>query len=859
MPAPATVDEFLDLVQKSGVAEPAKLNPYVQRLKDSKALPTEPSKLAGLLVRDALLTYFQAEQILQGKWKRFFIGKYKVLERLGIGGMGQVFLCEHKLMRRRVAVKVLPTAKAADPSSLQRFYREARAVAALDHPNIVRAYDIDQDENLHFLVMEFVDGTNLQDLVKKFGPLDVLRACHYVYGSAVGLQYAFEMGIVHRDIKPGNVLVDRSGVVKILDMGLARFFNDEEDQLTKKYDENVLGTADYLAPEQAVESHTVDIRADVYSLGGTFYFLLTGQPPFPEGSVAQKLLWHQTRDPKPVRQLRPEVPAELAAVLARMMAKEPADRFQTPAELMTALARWVQTPIPPPPDKEMPQFSPAALGGPGGPAVRPMSSGVLLAGSGPFPVGPGLSTGSGQQPIPAAVARATPGPRAGAAVPTHQPPAADHPGGVWEALAAETRANAGAETGSARRSTRRPPPAAAPPDQPKRARVAILLAAAGLLLLLAGGGYALYRAFTPRDRGHPPTPKVGSAVTEPRTWYVARAGGGPHPDQAVSTLLAAVQKAGPGDTIAIIDDQIDDPPLRLDAARMRLKDLTIEAGNDQKSVRWTPAGAGAAAAALEVVGVDGLRVRGLVIDAPGRFEYGVSVSGHVPGLVVEDVTVRGPRVAGFRLANVTGEADRPALLARVRVSAAAPLDAGVLFAGDVRQTTRHAHLAGGRVDGPARAGVRVEGSAADVEVRHTRVYNVDAGVVLAGLASPTTPLTVKVVGNTFHTVRDAGVRVDVRLPTDLPHEIVVAQNYFARTTALAKVPPLTAPPPGLKADTNARDEQSKEGTLPLQAEVVAGPRLGTNPANDETFLRYPPGGPLSAVGPRLLPVGVPPR
>ena len=162
MPAPANAKELLDLVQKSGVVEEQKLRGYVKKLTESMGLPNDPAKLAGFLVRDAILTYFQAEQLLQGKYKRFSIGKYKVLEKLGSGGMGQVFLCEHKLMRRRVAVKVLPTAKADDPSSLQRFYREARAVAAVDHPNIVRAYDIDQDENLHFLVMEYVDGSNFR-------------------------------------------------------------------------------------------------------------------------------------------------------------------------------------------------------------------------------------------------------------------------------------------------------------------------------------------------------------------------------------------------------------------------------------------------------------------------------------------------------------------------------------------------------------------------------------------------------------------------------------------------------------------------------------------------------------------------
>ena len=293
---------------------------------------------------------FQAEQFLQGKWRRFTIGKYKVLERLGSGGMGSVYLCEHMLMRRRVAVKVLPAAKAEDSSSLERFYREARAVAALDHPNIVRAYDIDQDENLHFLVMEHVDGSSLQEIIKRTGGMDVLRAAHYMRQAALGLQHAHETAaLVHRDIKPGNILVDRQGTVKILDMGLARFFHDEDDVLTKKYDESVLGTADYLAPEQALDSHAVDIRADIYSLGATFYFCLTGRTPFDGGTVAQKLIWHQTRAPKPVRSFRPEVPDGIVAIVEKMMAKDDINQPLpvTSRSGRTLWSRWTQTPIPP--------------------------------------------------------------------------------------------------------------------------------------------------------------------------------------------------------------------------------------------------------------------------------------------------------------------------------------------------------------------------------------------------------------------------------------------------------------------------------------------------------------------------------
>src|SRR5262245_21316728 len=190
MPAPTTVNELLDVARKSGVIEEKRLAAHLDKLRAADQVPTEPIKLAQRLVDDGLLTRFQVEQFLQGKWRRFTLGKYKLLERLGSGGMGSVYLCEHKLMRRRVAVKVLPTAKAEDPAALERFYREARAVAALDHPNIVRAYDIDQSEKLHFLVMEYVDGSSFQEIVKRTGPMDPTRACHYIRQAALGLPHA---------------------------------------------------------------------------------------------------------------------------------------------------------------------------------------------------------------------------------------------------------------------------------------------------------------------------------------------------------------------------------------------------------------------------------------------------------------------------------------------------------------------------------------------------------------------------------------------------------------------------------------------------------------------------------------------
>jgi len=385
MAAPASIDDLFKLIRKSAMIDEPKLEAWLDRHRTAGTLPTDVKKMAGTLVREGVLTYFQAEQFMMGKWRGFTIGKYKLLERIGFGGMGQVFLCEHMYMRRRVAIKVLPPAKAEEPAALGRFYREARAAAALDHPNIVRTHDIDQDGNLHFLVMEYVEGSSLLDMVKKIGPMDWLRATHYIWQASQGLDHAYRVGVIHRDIKPGNILVDRFGISKILDMGLARFYHSDDDNLTQKYDEkSVLGTADYVAPEQTVNSHDVDVRADIYALGATYYFLLAGHPPFPDGTIAQKLIAHQTREPQPITQIRDDLPEAIVHVLTKMMAKDLTQRFQTPTEVYEALLPYVQVPIPAPANEEMPVLSPAAretvsMTSPGTPGTFRQDSAIMRA------------------------------------------------------------------------------------------------------------------------------------------------------------------------------------------------------------------------------------------------------------------------------------------------------------------------------------------------------------------------------------------------------------------------------------------------------------------------------------------------
>lgn len=341
-----TSESFLNVVKQSNLVTGDVLNRLIADLRSQGADVDNSRSLADHLVERKLLTRWQADKLLQGKHKGFFLGRYRLLKLLGKGGMSSVYLAEHVLMRRQCAIKVLPTKRVNDTSYLGRFHREAQAVASLDHPNIIKAYDVDKetekDIEIHFLVMEFVDGRSLQEIIQQDGPLEFQTAADFIRQSANGLAHAHEAGMVHRDIKPGNLLLDRNQVVKLLDMGLARFFNDaDEESLTVAHDEKVLGTADYLAPEQALDSHSVDARADIYSLGCTFYFLLTGHPPFTEGTLAQRLMSHQTKQPPPVTDDRPDMPQDLEAILTKMMAKKREDRYQKAADVAEALTDWL--------------------------------------------------------------------------------------------------------------------------------------------------------------------------------------------------------------------------------------------------------------------------------------------------------------------------------------------------------------------------------------------------------------------------------------------------------------------------------------------------------------------------------------
>jgi serine/threonine protein kinase/putative intracellular protease/amidase len=293
------------------------------------------------LAREAVFTPFPATMLLAELPPELVDHpRYRILDQLGQGGMGTVYKAQHKVMDRIVALKTINRRYTANAEAAERFRREVKAVAQLTHPNLVTAHDAEEAGGLHFLVMEFVEGISLDRYVRERGPLSVNRACWFIRQAALGLQYAHEKGMVHRDIKPQNLMVTRKGQVKILDFGLALLRDAESAGTTSP--SMFVGTPEYVAPEQARNSHLVDIRADLYALGCTFYFLLTGRPPFKGNSPFEVMAAHTEAEPEPITSTRADVPADVVEIVARLMAKKPEHRFGTPGELAAALAPWVK-------------------------------------------------------------------------------------------------------------------------------------------------------------------------------------------------------------------------------------------------------------------------------------------------------------------------------------------------------------------------------------------------------------------------------------------------------------------------------------------------------------------------------------
>jgi len=333
--AALTPNELLHWLIRNQLIREAK----AQLLFSPPATFSDTMTLAKELIQRDWLTPYQINQIMQGKGEDLLLGPYRLMEKLGEGAMGQVFKCWSQKLEMTVAIKMIHSEHLTSKKAMDRFCREMETAGKLDHPNIVLLRDADRIENRLFMVMDFIDGMDLARRVKQNGPLPIGQATEYCRQAALGLQHAWERGIIHRDIKPGNLLITRDAnpVVKISDFGLARFESDRNPKGRLTQQGAVLGTIDYIAPEQAENAQNADVRSDIYSLGCSLYYLLTGKPPFPGTTIVEKLGARMSSDPDDPRTYRPELPTGLVSVLSKMTARVPGDRFQTPQEVATAM------------------------------------------------------------------------------------------------------------------------------------------------------------------------------------------------------------------------------------------------------------------------------------------------------------------------------------------------------------------------------------------------------------------------------------------------------------------------------------------------------------------------------------------
>ncbi|QDV33771.1 serine/threonine protein kinase [Tautonia plasticadhaerens] len=351
--------EFLRVLKRAGILSESRLADIRSKVLAGD-YPIDSTEMARKLVKDRVLTEYQARRLLSNRPGGLIIGRYIILEKLGAGSMGRVYKAQHRMMNRISALKIIAPEISNNQRVVARFQREMRLVGKLNHPNIIQAFDADKDRGILYIAMEYVDGDSLGQRLRSKGVIPPETLAEYASQAALGLQHAHERGIIHRDVKPSNLLLGTQGVIKVLDLGLATLHEADEDAQFKTADGVAVGTIDYMSPEQAC-GRDVDPRSDLFSLGCTMYHLLTGRLPFPGNSPVERLGARITGAHVPIPSVKPETPRRLVEVMDRLLANSPGDRYGSAAEAAEALHSVFQK-LPP---------SPARVPAPAEPAPTP--------------------------------------------------------------------------------------------------------------------------------------------------------------------------------------------------------------------------------------------------------------------------------------------------------------------------------------------------------------------------------------------------------------------------------------------------------------------------------------------------------
>jgi serine/threonine protein kinase len=863
----SSIDEFLDALRKSGLLDPELLDAWLGGPGPRGTARESAQALAEALVHEGLLTLFQTQYLLRGQHKGLVLaGKYKVLDLLAVGD-GRVFRGEDTTLRRAVAIKVLPPARAATPGVIERFTRQVRAVASVQAPNLLHVFDADSAGKQHFVVSEYVDGCTANSIVQRTGPMTFGRACNYVLQACTGLQHAHKAGWFHRDIKPGNLLIDRRGVVKVLDLGLARFFGEIRNDLP-------------------AEEESADPRSDLFGLGATLFYLLMGRHPIQEGIDRVELTAPDTEPQLDLTGLRTKVPLGLAAVVARMLTPSPAAQYHSAAEVTEALAPWASPGLIPPTAEEIPPpvappgSAPAAPAAPA-PAVKPKHG----RGSATIRIVNGSKELARE--LAALSQDSTPGTSSnhnGAAIRKTLPSPAPRPVSPAEGIARPLRGGAKATVSPAAEA----PPRHTPPGPRRQPLRYLVLIPAVLVAGAVATGLAVW--LSPRSKpsvpaeldpavaqAEVPPPDIMSTLLDPRPFgkrvlvvttdeqLAQELGPISH-----ATLEEALGKARPHDVIRIVAGTAEDtrpsPLFRasviLDGARLP-RHITIEGfhpSGRRLPVGWYPP-AGSKGPLLTLSGVSWVRLRGFRFDGEGRAETLVSLRGLCPGLLLEESALARFGRAAVSLQEARGERESRVVLARLRVGDGAGGAVGILLDA-ARGATREVSVEGCAFAGPLAAGVEVRASATYVELTGNRFHR--AGAALACRGGPA-PLRLTLARNTLC---DVGAAVDLSsLPPnedETPSRIIVNNNLLCRTPALVRLGP-SADPTALRALFNGAVGNVSDGTSAREGVTVAEvpaltfDPLPTDPAQPGSFLLYPKDSPLVRAGTDAQPAGAGPQ